>query len=83
MENDFKFQYLNSDLEMDVIISSGHCCSHCDSLNGKPFPLKEAINNSDILELDNCNPPIRKNCNCGWTYKVRRDANDTLIRKGI
>jgi hypothetical protein len=77
-ENYIKQQYYSCSFEQDIEIISGHCCPHCDSLNGKLIPLEDAVKHPDILELDKCTRP---NCNCSYAAIGRRNEDGRLIFK--
>lgn len=66
-------------MKQTVEIIGGHCCDHCNSLDGRTIPMEDAIKNPDILELDKCTR--EDGCNCWWSSVVMVDKNGRIIFK--
>jgi len=61
-----------------IVVSSGHCCEYCDSLNNKQFEIEDVLENQ-YLGSTNCTREY--GCNCGYAFVPQRDKNGRLIDK--
>ena len=71
-------QLANLSLVKYKAVIIGNCCSECDAINGKYYPLKDMLQSS-ILPYSKCK---RENgCICCYGFEAIRDENGKLLKK--
>lgn len=73
-----ELQFENSNLELNVKVSSANDCTACNEILEQEYPIREVLK-SDVIPYESCN---RENgCVCVYTFKPLRDKNNSLISK--
>jgi hypothetical protein len=75
-ECDVRLYMIDISYQFKVEMITGHCCSYCDSLDGKQVTPEDYLQNK-YLASDQCTR--ESGCNCTVTSVSIRDANGRLI----